>query len=1604
MITEGMITEVQAYEMLGWSGPVPSPAPAAPTPATSRNPLARSLSLGSVQQRVASGAPPICPNANCNVPMILGGTNAYRSYRCDRCRSSGTGERWFCATHRADLCFRCGGGLDRHGLPGAAVSANQQSVHGGRSAAANPIMWHFANTHFQQQRQPVRDRGRSGYIFTYPGGAGAFHSWTCPSVAKSSGKWYYEITLLDLGQMDAAQFGFAIKGKFNPSDTGSGVGDDRYSWGFDGMRKTVWHAGARNNVQFSSEHIWEIGGSIQLFLDLDRKQFRFGMKRGGDGGGAMHTTCIQMRTIRNGDLVMPAITSSGGKFRVRVTNLPADASPLLALMNYKPIGSPVLSVAAAASANLSSLRGESKSGSGDQQQQGGETKGGEGNEGDDDDDINGYEMHNVNPHFDGNDLTTPMPTGLSSTHDEDGHTICSIKDNSSSFFTYSPDDISLRHGSYYYEVEIQCDEMQYKASGLFFIQIGWYDVELFKCASINDGIGDDSVISNSSESFGGASWAVDGERCSYWCAGKGTKFSQTFSWKKGTIVGCYLTLDKDNSSNNSIAFTVNGNAITPAPPAKYRKFNVGAQGLRPGLSMVRGEYDLRLHAPFKYPPGDRFRPVLKTIIGGGRDGPGSYLAMLDPTGNFLKRRGGMSDVRTGWRARLFSLDVVGMNIRDSWKMIVKATDMHYIGRVSKYAAPSRLLLSYSQMILMESVSCLRRCTTAMDKSSRRSGGVSLVSLKKKLQPMLSGDTRLSKSVVDLLLPSVVSRLTLLHERGCSWLSKPVLPLLIHTHASLQKLVHEIGYKELCVQASSKVVNSNEMTNLCYTLSELESSMSTLIVTMSTRMIASVPVSSVESGKASLWLESNLFSGGVTEDYLGEVEQTVGGHAHARSRFMYEYFFPSFAFCFFGFFGFFGFFSTIFLFQEHYLCSESVLTLLLKNDLFSFVLLVFLVLFFKKNRYDVVVEGHAPLGLWLSDPPEGTRHESFVPYVHGFRRVGARREPGLLERTCKVRTGHRLIGVRSTVVGEEENHDVNQFASLEDVYRVLRETPRPMVLTFHTLSKNDDVHYNDVYKSVTSSSSSSSSSTPESRGSRARSSRHDESSADLRTSSAERWKQVQAFAQETGKSVIEDQGRTLERERVAFCRLVALDETSTVVKWLMKAVKLKGKVRFYGQAWSNKGMYKRDIQKKQERALCAALLKHSGLWYYAKYPEHMKLKEQELTMLVNCMSNSFQELRKKMRKNKSKTSPQPPSGGGGGGGGGGGSGEIRRKSSLFSSSGDTEKYGNYMTLIDTLDVNPLYVDANAMLEESEDAIRSEASVRGGVFELPLNLDKYLERCMFMIDVVPVRITPDSDEEIRTLERHRKEGMGGKEEDDENEDENGGGGSGGGGGGGSGRRGPTLSSCSGESMAMGLRTASSVRSIMSDPELGANIGHADAARRMIMYQERFGQCIEYAFEESAMVEPLSLLHVMQKRDRRGYIRSFGQCAMTSLIKHMTPAVEENREHAKGGVLIHQYVRLLLAVRSSYRGITMDEARVKHEAWQSNGKWESHVHGSALGGSGGGGGGGGDTKSSESNGANSSSYLWRQHTERLHHYTASLWSGGRRSMDVVQSSFEY
>lgn len=823
--------------------------------------------------------------------------------------------------------------------------------------------------------------------------------------------------------------------------------------------------------------------------------------------------------------------------------------------------------------------------------------------------------------------------------------------------------------------------------------------------------------------------------------------------------------------------------------------------------------------------------------------------------------------------------------------------------------------------------------------------------------LFKGQYPLTGTCVDLLLPSVVSRLNLLHERGlCDWISKSILPLFIHVHSMLQRAMNNIGYVEIheFVKKHNKehrntnVSGTNETKSngsgsstassifrITSTLIELEHTLANLITRMSTKMIASIPVSRSERGKASLWLESNLFSGGI--------------------------------------------------------------------------------LSISTPKYEIVVEGHESLGLWLSDPPIGTYHDAFVPYVRGFRRNGARREKGLLEKTERVRAGHQLVGIRSLnnsdsadidgksgVKGGQEANTMTMttFDNLEHVYRLLKTTSRPMILTFHTMSTIDKIQYDDVIEQLN----------VEGRGSSLSSSTD---SSGLRSSSADRWRRVLAHAKETGSAALRNRAQLFEQERVEFCRNVALDEKSTVVKYLMKNIKLKGKGKFYCLAWRNTGMYRRHLQPKLERALCAALLKHSGLWYYLKYQQHFNKKIKELTLLVECMSNSFQELKKRMELvNKINHMKEQNSNVGDTKHAGLESkestvvGETKRLASLASAT--TDNYGSFVSLIDTLDMTPLYVDAQGILEEQEEAADVDSRVGNGSSgrsndtneenEIPLSIGKYFERCMFMIDVVPVRVTPDEDDELIALRRAQdNDGTGSNNgstnSNGENEDQL-----------------PTV---------VGLRTASSVRSIMSDPELGANIGHANEMRSMIMYQERFGQCIEYAFEEAPSVDPLSLLNIMQVRERRAYSRSFGQRAMAALIGNMTLPIMEYQKFDEGGLLIHRYVKFLLQIRSSFRGVTLDEARVHDEAWQGDGKWENHTtsfESQNRGSSGGGGSGDGNndgTNGTSNNTSNtggdssrrnaSASFLWKQHTERLHHYTTSLWSGGGQSMESCKNSFE-
>ena len=1486
MITEGILTQAQALSMLGWDGPVPSTSSTPPASSTTATTTTATTTTATTATTRPPG--PRCPNTGCTNPMWISNgalSGFYRSYTCNGCRRTGNGERWICREHRNDYCFECYTRSGRRQLP------------------VEDVFWNFANRSFLPNLDRCRS-ARNGVKFNYH--KQRFYTWTCPSVAKSSGKWYYEITILKVERMTAPQFGFGIVNKFDPKKQDKGVGDCRYSWAVDGIRKGYWHNGTKISTSFNHFPVkWENNTTVQLYVDIDAKKARFATN------GKLHSNVIKLDTLRPGDSLMPTVTANGGQFRVKVQAPIGD--PISIISGYKSMGSmgsfPSTGSSVYSVDPVQPRNNETKTSTSTEVEE---------------NDLNGYDMKQINSHF------TDGSTFVSSTKDNLAHPICIVKGHGKSFYTFAPTSINLTHGSYYYEVKIL--QGDFKKQGHCFVQLGWYNVELFDASNKNEGLGDDREQS---------SWAVDGERLKYWCGGRNVDINHQ-GWKKNTIIGCYIKLDSNDSSKNSIAFTFGGRPISPECPSSFRGFKVGQQGMRPGLSIVKGEYEVRLHAPFQHPPGSMFQPVLQTL----QDRHGSLVNLLDSTqSRLLSRRGGIYDVRTGWRARLYRLDVVGKTMRETWLKIIQTTDMHYNGQVSKFAAPSRLLLAYSQMILMESIGSLKRCThgiglqskdTKQDKFSKRH------QMNNILKKLCHGNNSLTKTVVDLLLPSVISRLDLLQEKGCSWLARPLLPLLMHVYTALQSLIGCIGYNMLssCVLSSVGVSKGETKSNdsstyhIAVTIVELEASLSNLITKMSTRMIASIPVTRNESGKASLWLESNLFSGGITDaenqsnpkNPKNPKNQDKDKDVTNASRFMYE----------------------------------------------------------------IVVEGHEPLGLWLSDPPDGSLHDTFAPYVHGYRRVGARREPGLLERTEKVRPGHRLIGVKSISTNNNDG-SITSFESVEQVYKLLKDTPRPMILTFHTLSTTNTTTYDQDYARLVMEDTK-----EEKDGNDGDDGDDTVNGSEMRQSSAERWNRVQSHTLNVGKQLMEDRAKLLEKERLEFCREVALDSKSIVVKWLMKSIKLKGKGKFYCMAWKGSGMYRKDLRKEQERALCAALLKHSGLWYYVKYKEHYKLKLKELTLLVQCMSNSFQELKKRMKQLKQAQNQEKEN-----------QNTTHRKASLLAPSsmgsngmetkehgnngGDgvsLEKYGTYSTMIDTLDMRPLYVDAEGVLDENEEMagvtggmIGSTENARPDTNERPVSLEKYLERCMFMIDVIPVKVVPDEEDELQKLQKEQKLQKDEKDEKYENW-ENGDIAS------------PSLIRVQGVG---GLRTASSVRSIMSDPELGVNIGTQDSAHQMIMYQERFGQCIEYAFEETPSVDPLSLLNMMQVRERRGYVRSFGQLSMTSLIQNMMSVANEEKRHDQGGVLIHRYVRILLDIRAAYRGITMNESRVREEAWQCNGKWENHHLTSTTGGT-------SNTNAvTADSSSSSSSYLWKQHTERLHHYTTSLWAGGMSSMTLVRSSFE-
>ncbi|XP_004522766.1 RING finger and SPRY domain-containing protein 1 [Ceratitis capitata] len=85
----------------------------------------------------------------------------------------------------------------------------------------------------------------------------------------TKGCWYYEVLLITPGVM---QIGWATKESSFLSDDGYGIGDDKYSIGFDGCRRIIWH-----NAKSIPHSLptWKSGSILGCLLDLEKQEVIF---------------------------------------------------------------------------------------------------------------------------------------------------------------------------------------------------------------------------------------------------------------------------------------------------------------------------------------------------------------------------------------------------------------------------------------------------------------------------------------------------------------------------------------------------------------------------------------------------------------------------------------------------------------------------------------------------------------------------------------------------------------------------------------------------------------------------------------------------------------------------------------------------------------------------------------------------------------------------------------------------------------------------------------------------------------------------------------------------------------------------------------------------------------------------------------------------------------------------------------------------------------------------------------------------------------------------------------------------------------------------------
>ena len=153
----------------------------------------------------------------------------------------------------------------------------------------------------------------------------------------TSGKWYYEVTIVDMRSVASRpQFGWSDE-RFAPKKS-HGVGDDAFSWGVDGQRVAKWHGGRPQNVAYKTYvkqnqwgQLWKAGDILGCMADLDAKTLSFSLN-----GSTEAPMGIAFENIEFRGGILPALSAKGGDFTCNfggdpllpLSYLPEDYSPV----------------------------------------------------------------------------------------------------------------------------------------------------------------------------------------------------------------------------------------------------------------------------------------------------------------------------------------------------------------------------------------------------------------------------------------------------------------------------------------------------------------------------------------------------------------------------------------------------------------------------------------------------------------------------------------------------------------------------------------------------------------------------------------------------------------------------------------------------------------------------------------------------------------------------------------------------------------------------------------------------------------------------------------------------------------------------------------------------------------------------------------------------------------------------------------------------------------------------------------------------------------------------------------------------------------------------